>query len=279
MTELMIPVLIVSAVALVLAVMLSFASKVFAVKEDEMFEALREELPGANCGACGFTGCDDYAHAMSDNHEIGCDKCPVGGAKVAERLATVLGVSAEAKEQRIAVVMCNGTNEASNMIMQYKGMGSCKAAKQLFGGMNSCPYGCIGLGDCERACRFHAIQVVDGVARVNRGLCTSCGVCARTCPNHLIRISPKKNIIFVQCHSTLKGVDAIKNCKNACLGCGKCVKACKFDAVHVENFLAYIDPDKCKNCGMCAKECPTGAIINLREIAKEIESEEKKEAK
>ena len=269
MMDLAIPVMIVAAIAFVLAVMLSFASKVFAVKEDEMFEALREELPGANCGACGYAGCDDYAHALSDDHSTPCSKCPVGGEKVAEELAKILGVSAEAKEKECAVVMCNGTNEASNMIMQYKGMGSCKAAKQLFGGMNSCPFGCIGLGDCERACKFHAIQVVDGVARVNRGSCTSCGVCVRTCPNHLIRLSPKKNIVFVQCHSTLKGAEAVKNCNNACIGCRKCEKTCKFDAVHVENFLAYIDPEKCRNCGMCQKECPTGAIINLRELAKE----------
>lgn len=263
-----IPVAIVAAIALVLAVMLSYASKVFAVEKDETFEALREELPGANCGACGYKGCDDYAHALSDDQTSDCNKCSVGGAAVAEKLATILGVSAGEEEQKCAVVMCNGTNEASKMIMEYKGMGSCKAAKQLFGGMYSCPYGCIGLGDCQAACDFDAIHVVNGVARVNRGKCTSCGVCARVCPNHIIRISPKKNVVFVRCSSTLKAAAAIKNCNNACIGCKKCEKTCKFDAVHVNDNLAYVDPDKCKNCGMCQKECPTGAIVNLRLLAK-----------
>ena len=262
--QVIIPVAIVAATAFVLAVMLSFASKVFAVETDETFEQLREELPGANCGACGYKGCDDYAKALSGSDTDDCAKCTVGGKDVAEKLATILGISAESKEARCAVVMCNGTREATKMIMNYKGMGSCKAAKQLFGGMNSCEFGCIGLGDCERACKFNAITVVNGIARVHRAECASCGVCVRTCPNHLIRLAPRKNIVFVQCHNTLKGAAAIKNCNNACIGCTKCEKTCKFDAVHIEDHLAYIDPEKCKNCGMCQKECPTGAIINLR---------------
>ena len=99
---------------------------------------------------------------------------------------------------------------------------------------------------------------------VNRELCVGCGVCAKQCPNHVIRIAPAKNKVIVQCNSKDKGAVTRKNCDNGCIGCKKCEKACKFEAVTVENNLAMIDPEKCKNCSLCAKECPTGAIINLR---------------
>ena len=38
------------------------------------------------------------------------------------------------------------------------------------------------------------------------------------------------------------------------------MKVCAFDAITVENNLAYIDPQKCKLCRKCVNECPTGAI-------------------
>lgn len=262
------PIILVVAIGLVCAAILTIASKVFYVPVDETFSLLRAELPGANCGACGYAGCDDYASALAADHTLSCSKCPVGGAAVAAKLAEVLGVEAGEAEKEVAVVMCNGTKEAAKKIMDYEGMQTCAAAKQFFGGVNQCPYGCIGLGDCTRVCDYDAIHICDGVAVVNRDNCVGCGMCAKTCPNSLIRISPAKNLVVVQCHSQQKGADTRKACTNGCIGCKRCEKACKFDAVHVENNLAYIDPEKCKNCGMCAKECPTGAILNMRVIKK-----------
>ena len=55
-----IPVVIIGVIC---AAVLVIAAKVMAVKEDERFPAVRECLPGANCGACGFAGCDGYAKA------------------------------------------------------------------------------------------------------------------------------------------------------------------------------------------------------------------------
>ena len=228
--EILIPAIIVSVTAFILAVMLSIASKVFAVKTDETFLALRDELPGANCGACGYKGCDDYAKALSEGGEDSCSKCSVGGSVVADKLATVLGVSAEAEEKKCAVVMCNGTHEASKMIMHYKGMGSCKAAKQLFGGMNSCEFGCIGLGDCEKACKFGAISVNNGVARVHRAKCTSCGVCVRTC---------KFDAVHVEDHLAYIDPDRCKNC-------GMCQKECPTGAIINLRLLVQLDKSKAK---------------------------------
>ncbi len=268
MTEILIPVILVSVVGLVASVILSFASKVFAVQEDPLFLELRAELPGANCGACGFAGCDDYAHAMTDNKETPCTKCSVGGASVAEKLGALLGKDASGVAKQVAFVMCNGTSENAKGLYDYEGIASCKAAKTLFGGAKSCPFGCLGLGDCMAVCDFNAMHLVNGVALVNRDLCTSCGRCVSACPQSLIRILPEKSLVSVRCHNTQKGGEARKNCTVACIGCKKCEAVCKFDAIHVTDFLSEIDPDKCKNCGLCAKECPTGAIRNLRELMK-----------
>ncbi len=276
------PILIVVAIGLVCAGILTIASKVFYVPVDETFALLRAELPGANCGACGYAGCDDYASAMAADHDTPCNKCPVGGAAVAEKLAGVLGVEAGEAEKEVAVVMCNGTNQAAKKLMDYEGPKTCVAAKQFFGGVNQCAFGCIGLGDCTRVCEYDAIHICDGVAVVNRDNCVGCGMCAKTCPKSVIRIAPAKNLVVVQCKSEAKGAETRKACDNGCIGCKKCEKTCKFDAVHVENNVAFIDPEKCKNCGMCAKECPTGAINNMRlkkVAAKKVEAEAKPEEK
>ena len=264
MNLIVIAIAVVGAVGLIAACILSYASKLFFVPVDEKFVKLRAEMPGANCGGCGFAGCDDYANALVADEDLSCSKCPVGGADLAEKLSEIMGKSADAGEKQIAVVQCNGTKDAVKALLTYKDIPTCKAAKSLFGGMNACPFGCMGLGDCVAACDFDAIEVKDGVATVNKDKCVACGACATACPNSLIRISPAKNVVIVRCHNTEKGAQARKECDNACIGCMKCVKVCKFDAIKVENNLAYIDPDKCKNCGLCAKECPTGAIHNER---------------
>ena len=255
---------VVGAVGLVAACILSFASKVLFVPVDERFPKLRAALPGANCGGCGFAGCDDYANALIENPDLAVTKCPVGGEGCANQLAEILGKVAEAGPKQVAVVMCNGTKDAVKPLLTYNDIKTCKAAKNLFGGMNACPYGCLGLGDCEAACDFDAIHIKDGLATVDLKKCVACGACATACPNGLIRISPEKNVVIVKCNNHDKGAAARKQCDNACIGCMKCTKVCKFEAIKVENNCAFIDPEKCKNCGLCAKECPTGAIHNYK---------------
>ena len=107
---------------------------------DETVTNLRAELPGANYGACGFAGCDDYAAALAEDPTIGTAKmsCRRSGCSC-QTFADILGVEAGSAEPQVAVVMCNGNAQAAKKLMEYQGLSTCAAAKQLFGGLNMCP--------------------------------------------------------------------------------------------------------------------------------------------
>ena len=279
MANVMTPVLLVAVIGLICAGLLVFASKVFHVAVDERVTQVRECLPGANCGGCGFAGCDDYASNLVADEELPCTKCSPGGAAVAAQIAEILGRSAGAAEPQVAQVMCNGTCGARRTVLEWQGMQSCKGAKGWFSSPNACMYGCIGLGDCVNACQFDAIGIVDGIAKVNRENCVACGACASACPQNIINLVPQKNMVHVLCSSTDKGAVARKNCDNACIGCMKCTTVCNFDAIHVEDNLAKIDPAKCKSCGLCAAVCPTGAINSFKKLPSKEQAEKVAAAK
>lgn len=259
-------VILVGAIGLGAGVMLTVASKVMHVPVDQVVEDLKEIMPGANCGACGFAGCDDYATALGQDkdHYISTTLCPVGGEKVAKEIAEALGVEAEAPDPRVAHVMCQGGEDKIKKIISYDKVRTCMAATKLYGGAMECTYGCIGLGDCARACGYDAIDISGRLASINREKCVGCGVCATVCPKKIIDMTKKSSLVHVSCLSKNKAKFTMDSCKVGCIGCRRCVKACKFDAIAVNDNLAKIDLDKCVNCGLCEKECPTQAIINFR---------------
>lgn len=267
MSSVLIPVIIVAVIGLVAGVILTVASKVMYVPVEQLFIDVREALPGANCGACGFAGCDDYAAALAADegiNNVSTAACPVGGADLAAKLASIMGVEAESADPKVAVVMCHGNSEVAKRFMKHDRIYSCKAASMFYGGNWNCAHGCLGKGDCAAVCDFNAITIEDGVAFIDRQKCVGCGKCVDMCPKHIIEIQPKKNLVYVGCKSAVKGAITRSGCIVGCIGCMKCQKVCKFDAITIENNLAKIDPEKCKNCGLCAKECPTTAIMNLR---------------
>lgn len=264
MGTIVVPAIIVAAVGLIAGIILTIASKLMFVPVDERVAAIREELPGANCGACGFAGCDDYAAALVNGDDVSTTLCPVGGADVAAKIGAILGVEGGDVEAQVAMVMCNGTHAATSQIMEADRLHTCKTAKMFYGGNWACTHGCLGFGDCQVACQFDAIRIIDGVAKVDKEKCVGCGACTKACPNSVIDMVPKSKLVFVACKSTAKGAKTRKACSTGCIGCMKCQKTCKFEAITIENNLAKVDYEKCKNCGLCAKECPTGAILNLR---------------
>ena len=188
MTEILTAVIPVVIIGVICAAVLVVASKIMAVKEDERFPKVRECLPGANCGACGYAGCDGYAKALCEDGSVPTNLCIPGADGVAKQLSEVLGVEFEDVVEQVAVVHCSGDCEHTQDKVEYQGIETCAAAKLLYGGKGSCTYGCLGLGDCQRACPHGAICIENGIARINTRQCIGCGVCAKACPNHLISL-------------------------------------------------------------------------------------------
>lgn len=259
MSSIILAILILAGLGLLAGLVLAVASVVMAVPRDEKAEALRDLLPGANCGACGYSGCDGYAKAMA-NEGAAVGLCSPGGAAVAQATAELLGVKSEGVETRTALIRCAGCEEFTARKLEYRGLNSCAAANQFYGGDWLCMYGCLGHGDCKAVCEYGAVTVENGLARIDPALCRGCGLCAKACPKHLIELVPGSAKGVVRCSSHDKGAVVRKACSKGCIGCMKCTKVCEHDAIHVENFLASIDKTKCVGCGACADTCPVGCI-------------------
>ena len=255
-----IAIVIVSLIGFICALILSIASKAMAVPVDERFGPVRECLPGANCGACGFAGCDAYAQALLDNPELKPNLCVPGGAAAATGIAAVLGVDAGEVVPMTAHVRCNGNCDNTQKRLDFNGEQTCKAIKTICGGNGACSYGCLGCGDCAAVCPQGAICIENGIAHVDPRRCVGCGLCAKACPKSLIEIIPKSAKVTVNCSNKDKGPVAMKVCKVSCIGCMKCQKVCQSGAVTVTNFLASIDQTKCTGCGLCADGCPKHCI-------------------
>lgn len=265
--DILVPGLIVAAIGLFFAVLIVVVSRFFAVEENLRAVGIRELLPGANCGACGYSGCDGYAEALADG-EPDITKCPVGGPSLVDDLSELLGITAVAATPTVAHVMCQGTTAHTQKRFAYSGTISCSAAHGLFSGPNSCTYGCIGFGDCVYHCPYGAIDLLDGVAVINENKCKACGLCVETCPKNLIFMIPKRpGATVVSCRNKWPGAQTRKNCSIGCIGCRRCHKVCEFGAITMDGPLAVIDQDKCTRCGKCVEVCPTHAIQTYFETA------------
>ena len=239
--------------------LLTVAGKLFFVKTDETVEKITESLPGANCGGCGFAGCEAYAEALAKGYAKP-NLCAPGGLEVNRRISGILGVAVEESEPLKAYVHCNGCSDATKDKYVYIGSKSCIAAEKFYNGKGSCSYGCIGFGDCASVCDNNAIEIVNGAAVINPGKCFGCGKCVKACPNHLISLRKQSSAVAIRCFSQDTGKITRTVCKNGCLGCGLCEKKCPEKAVTINNNHAEINYDKCTSCGTCAAVCPAKCI-------------------
>ena len=268
MNSILIAVIVLGAIGLIAAIVLYACSKRFAVFEDPRIGQVTELLPGANCGGCGFAGCGGLADALvkgADQGSLDGLNCPVGGSDVMGRVADLLGMAIANGEPKVAVVRCGGTCELRPRIAEYAGLRTCAAMHACSAGETACGFGCLGCGDCVAACQFDAIRMNadTGLPEVDEARCTACGACTKACPRGIIELrkkGPKSRRIFVSCVNKDKGPVAMRACKAACIGCGKCVRECKFEAITLEGNVAYIDAEKCRLCKKCFEACPTKAI-------------------
>ena len=260
MNTILLAILVMGVLGAIFGALLAYASKVFHVEVDPKQAAVRECLAGANCGGCGYPGCDGYAAAVAAG-EAPTNRCVAGGAEAVAKIAEIMGVSGGDVEKMVAFVPCSGTEGHAEKRFNYSGPIDCQAA-MLFGGKSNktCTFACIGLGNCTRACQFDAIHIVDGVAKVNRARCVGCGACADACPKSIIKLIPESQKIMPACGNHDKGAKVMKMCDFGCIGCMKCQRECPADAIKVVDNLAVVDTSKCVQCGHCADICPRHII-------------------
>ena len=259
--EILIPVIVLAAIAVLCAVLLTVASILFSVKEDERVGQLREVLPGANCGSCGFSGCDGYAKALAEGKTDKANLCTPGGDGVAKQIAEIMGLEAEDVVERVAYVACNGSCQPEERKDEYTGPLSCKAANMSFAGDRKCTFSRLGYGDGAAACPRNAICITDrGVAEIDPRKCIGCGLCVKACPNGIIHLIKDTERVVVKCNNHYKGAEVRKVCLNGCIACGKCEKSCPHGAIKVIDNLATIDYSKCTGCGTCKDVCPVHCI-------------------
>ncbi len=272
-------VLALSVLALLLAAILYAVAQKFKVYEDPRIDVVEKILPGANCGGCGFAGCRSLAEAIVKSESFDNLFCPVGGNECMTKVASALGRTAVEKEPMVAVVRCSGSPKCRPRINTFDGAPSCAVIASVYAGETACSFGCLGRGDCTLVCNFDAIHMNSEtqLPEVDEEKCTACGACVKACPKVIIEMrkkGPKSRRIFVSCINKDKGAVARKACSVACIGCGACKKICPFEAITLENSLAYIDFNKCKLCRKCVSVCPTNAILELNFPPKKAETAE-----
>ena len=247
-------------IGIIIGVVLSIAEKVFHVAVDEKELAIRDELPGSNCGGCGFAGCDACAKAIAEG-KAPVSGCPVGGMPVAQKIAEIMGQEVGEIERKVAYVKCDGTSEKRESDYNYFGIDSCLYAAKMPGSSPyACKYGCLGFGSCVKVCDQNAIRIINKKAVVDEDLCIACGKCLKACPHDLIELIPAKSKYRVQCSSCSRGKDVKNACTAGCIGCGMCARNCPSEAIVFENNIARIDQSKCTACGLCAEKCPVKII-------------------
>lgn len=262
LNDVLTPALIFVGLGIFAGLLLSICSKVFAVKVDEKIEKIKEILPGANCGACGFSGCEDYATKLCEQSGVKTSLCLPGGNEVSLKISEILGTEFEESEAVISEVNCNGTLDVTKQTFEYTGIKSCTACNMFYGGNSSCTYGCLGFGDCAKVCEYDAIEIINGVAKIIKDKCVGCGMCKDACPKGIISMRKKSQKVIVKCSNCDMGKNTRNACTVGCIGCKKCEKTCKYGAISVNNNNATIDYDKCTNCEECIAVCPVKCIVS-----------------
>ena len=252
---------IVGVVGLIVGLFLGIAAISFKVEVDEREEAILEVLPGNNCGGCGYPGCSGLAAAIVKG-EAAVNACPVGGEPVGNKVAEIMGVESVKGNRHVAFVHCKGDCKKARKDYKYYGVQDCAMVAFVpGGGPKSCKSGCLGYGNCVKACPFDAIHIVDGIAVVDKEACKACGKCVAACPKNLISLVPYDAKHIVACSSKDKGPVAMKACEVPCIGCGLCKKNCESGAIEIVDNHAVIDLEKCIQCGKCAEVCPKKCIL------------------
>lgn len=252
---------------LVAATVLAVASRVFYVEEDPRVEAVVDALPGANCGGCGYAGCEGYAIAVVNDPAIAANLCVAGGAETSIAVGELTGKTVTASEPLLSFRRCDKVAGNVGLRYEYQGMPSCAAATLLTGGVDVCSWSCLGYGDCVQVCPFDAMTVENRMVRVNAKKCTGCGLCIKACPRNSLELIPNRARVAVFCATREKLREVMDICETGCINCGKCIKSCPAHAVSSINDRIEIDQKRCLAYGPeCAEACVDACPRNIMRI-------------
>ena len=235
----------------------------FAVPVNPLVERVRDSLPSANCGACGYAGCPAYARAVVERADVPPNLCAPGRAPVAQAVAALTNKALGTVIDRIVVLRCHGTSAYAREEAQYAGLDTCAAAALVFGGPKACKNGCLGLGDCVRVCTFDALHLgASGIVEVDPVACTGCGMCVPVCPKDLFTLYPRRHRIELSCVARDKSGIVRPSCSVGCTLCRKCVAKCPAGAITFDGRTILIDHEKCMAYGpdcheVCVDICPS----------------------
>jgi electron transport complex protein RnfB len=250
------------ALGLLFAVLIVFLSKKLTTEQDPRIDEVKACLTGANCGACGYAGCEALAKAIVAG-AADVNRCPSASAENKKLINALIGSAAEVSERTAALVYCNGGN-ACREKYAYQGYGDCRSAELLSGGRKACYTGCIGLASCVDSCPHFAVEVNQkGYSEIDRKKCVSCGQCIAACPKALIRRVRASARVYCACSNTGRGKEVKEVCASGCIGCTLCAGVCPSGAIVMENNLPVFDYDKCTACLKCAERCPQKCIKTL----------------
>ncbi|MDR0339259.1 MAG: Fe-S cluster domain-containing protein [Desulfovibrio sp.] len=247
------------------AVILALASQLLKVEENPKIEGVTEVLPGANCGGCGFAGCEAYAAAVVTNPDIPANLCVVGGAETSDKVGQISGKAVAAGEPVVSFRRCSRVEGHVKAKFDYVGTSTCASAALLEGGPFMCAWACLGLGDCMRACPFDAMYIANGMVEIIASKCVSCGQCAKVCPRSILQLIPRRARVMNPCATREKLKSVSDVCDVGCINCLKCLKACPADAISYEKRRIEIDHIACLEfgpaCGqVCVNSCPRGIM-------------------
>lgn len=258
--DILLPALIIGGIGLTAAAVLTLAYRFMGTKKNEKEKRVIDALPGVNCGACGYPGCEAYARALATGETDITNLCVPGADAVSKVLSDILGVEYMDVVEKTAFIRCRGDCNHNRIKAEYRGISSCGAIKATFGGKDACTQGCLGGGDCAAVCPVDAICIENDIAHVDPRKCIGCGMCVKACPNKIITLFDGTERVGVTCSNTEKGAVTRKKCDIGCIACMKCQKICPTGAITVKDNLSRIDYGKCIRCGKCAEVCPVNCI-------------------
>jgi electron transport complex protein RnfB len=252
-----------TAIGIAFGLTLAAVARRFYVPTNPLVDRVREALPSANCGACGYAGCQAYAEAVVERADVAANLCVPGRSAVAQALAQLTGKEQGAVTDRLVVMRCTGTSAYARDEAVYSGLETCAAASLVFGGPKACKNGCLGLGDCVRVCPFGALSIgADGIAVVDNDACTGCGLCIPACPKDLFEFYPRHRRIELSCVAKEKQAIVRSTCMVGCTLCRKCVAKCPAEAITWDGRTIHVHHEPClaygPSCGeVCVDICPS----------------------